>query len=137
MVWKCSRTKYKGDFGVQNVILDLMNKNYIVSVPIGDNAPYDLIIDRNNTLEKIQVKYTESDGIKINCKGTTDNGRRTHVYTRDDIDWIATFDKTTNCCYYINLHLFEKGRHNWCLRIKTTANNQRKKVLWADNFISI
>ena len=38
-------TKLKGDIAVAAVIFDLTKKGYIVSEPMSENAPYDLICD--------------------------------------------------------------------------------------------
>ena len=38
-------TKLKGDIVVAAVIFDLTKKGYIVSEPMSENAPYDLICD--------------------------------------------------------------------------------------------
>ena len=50
-------TKLKGDIAVAAVIFDLTKKGYIVSEPMSENAPYDLICDTGSKLLRIQVKY--------------------------------------------------------------------------------
>ena len=55
-----SHTKRVGDIGECAVIHELMKINGVgISKPIGDNLPYDLIIDINNKLYKCQVKTCE------------------------------------------------------------------------------
>lgn len=48
--------KTKGNIAEQKVILEFIKRNVTVSVPLGDNDSYDLIVDINNKLYKIQVK---------------------------------------------------------------------------------
>lgn len=45
-----------GDISEQKFILYCLEKNIPVCKPIGNNLPYDYIIDYNNQLYKIQVK---------------------------------------------------------------------------------
>ena len=53
-------TKLKGDTAVAAVIFDLTKKGYIISEPMSENAPYDLICDTGTELLRIQVKYRAS-----------------------------------------------------------------------------
>lgn len=48
--------KTKGSVAEQKVILALIEKNIVVSIPIGNNDAYDLIADVNGRLYRIQVK---------------------------------------------------------------------------------
>lgn len=45
-----------GDISEQKFILYCLKKEIPISKPIGNNLPYDFIIDYNNNLYKIQVK---------------------------------------------------------------------------------
>ena len=72
-------TKLKGDIAEQSVILFALRKGWGVSKPIGDRLPYDLILDINDKLVKIQVKSAWFDVSKQNY--VVDN-RRTKTNRR-------------------------------------------------------
>ena len=50
-------TKNSGDLGVFKVQVDLHEKGYIVSVPLTEHAPFDLVSYKNGSCKTIQVKY--------------------------------------------------------------------------------
>ena len=61
-------SKAKGDIGVGQAICYYTINGVEVLLPIGDKKPYDLVIDRDEQLLKVQVKYTS-------CKNKTGNFR--------------------------------------------------------------
>lgn len=75
-------TKLKGDIAEQSVILFALKKGWGVSKPVGDRLPYDLILDLNGKLVKIQVKSAWFDVAKQNY--VVDN-RRTKTNRRQMI----------------------------------------------------
>lgn len=73
----------------------MIKKGYSVSVPFGDKDRYDQIWDINGKLFRIQVKtchlYPKNTGKAIEFKTTgTSNGHVTS-YSKNDIDYFATF----------------------------------------------
>lgn len=50
--------KEKGNTGLGIAIAYYTSNGYIVSIPLNDTQDYDLIVDKNNKIEKIQVKAT-------------------------------------------------------------------------------
>lgn len=72
-------TKLKGDIAEQATILFALNKGWGVLTPIGDRLPYDLVIDNNGRLIRIQVKSAWFDEAKRNW--VVDN-RRTQTNRR-------------------------------------------------------
>lgn len=121
----------KGDFGEVMVIADLMKRGYQVSVPYGHDTLYDLVVDRNGKLERIQVKYTKSDGyvIKVRLVHDAKNKNGCKKYSGTEIDWIAVFDEYTNKCYYIPSEKIGSGEKSAIrLRLIETKNRQEKNV---------
>ena len=49
-------TKLKADIAESTVITELLKRGFNVLKPIGDRLPYDLAIDINGKLLRIQVK---------------------------------------------------------------------------------
>ena len=50
--------KEKGNTGLGIAIAYYTSNGYTVSIPLNDTQDYDLIVDRDNKIEKIQVKAT-------------------------------------------------------------------------------
>lgn len=50
-------TKQKGDIALGRAISYFINNDYEVCLPIGDKRDYDLIIEKNGKLARVQVKY--------------------------------------------------------------------------------
>ena len=53
-----STNKEKGNTGLGIAIAYYTSNGYTVSVPLNDTQDYDLVVDKDNVLEKIQVKST-------------------------------------------------------------------------------
>ena len=53
-----STNKDKGNTGLGISIAYYTSNGYTVSIPLNDTQDYDLIVDKNNTLKKVQVKTT-------------------------------------------------------------------------------
>src|SRR4051812_19859681 len=88
------------------VAADLIVRGYKVAFPYGEDWDFDLILCRDCQLERVQVKYTESDGttICVRCRSHSLTGGRVisvKRYTAATIDWLAVYDRTTRCCYYV------------------------------------
>lgn len=130
-----AETKQKGDVGEAMVLADALRRGYKVALPVGEDWRYDLIVLRGSKLERVQCKYTQSDGAKIEVKCRSTNNWGTHKYTAADLDWIACFDTTTNKVYYLPASLLKEGMSLITLRITPTKNGQTKGVFWARDFL--
>ena len=97
-----NNTKLKGNVTELQCILAFTELGYQVSVPFGEDSRYDLIVDINNKLYKIQCKtcseftdtYGEIAGITFKTCRQTGSNARTSIrtkYTKDEIDYFATF----------------------------------------------
>ncbi len=72
-------TKIKGDVAEQAAILEALKRGWGVLKPIGDRLPYDLVLDVDGTLVKVQVKCAWFDKSRQNY--VVDN-RRTKTNRR-------------------------------------------------------
>jgi len=86
-------TKLKGDVAEQSVVLFALKKGWGVSRPVGDRLPYDLILDIQGKLLKVQVKSAWFDAQKQNYvvdnRRTKTNRRKMvrEVYAIHDFDF--------------------------------------------------
>lgn len=95
MIFKSN--KEKGNAGLGIAIAYYSTNGYMVSIPLNDTQDYDLIVDKNNVLKKVQVKAT-SCKTKYNkyqvalksCGGTKGKTYKTIIDTKIDEVFIVT-----------------------------------------------
>jgi hypothetical protein len=134
--------KAKGDLAELMVATDLLRRGYKVALPYGEDWDFDSVLCRGSTLERVQVKYTESDGcvIQIRCRShSLTNGkiRATKHYTVETIDWIAVYDRTTDRCYYVPASQLGEGRNSISLRVRPALNSQRVGIRPAAEYLDL
>jgi hypothetical protein len=69
-------TKKRGDAGVGSAIGWFTSQGYTVSIPLTDSQDYDLVVDINNTLNRVQIKtvFHKPDGFyAVNLRVTGGN----------------------------------------------------------------
>jgi len=130
-------TKRKGDLGELKVAADLLSKGYQVAIPFGEDSKYDLIVDRQGNLERVQVKCTKSDGQKIIVPCRSSNNWNVIKYTERMFEWLAIYDITTDSCYYIPSKIMKNGRSAINLRIIPAANGQKKGIHYASDYTAM
>lgn len=111
----------KGDLAEAMVIADVLKRGYQVAKPYGQDWRYDLIVLRNNKMERVQIKIAnhQDNAIKVRCRYNTGKGRHAKKYTKEMIDWIAAYDQVNNRCYYVPSSVLEKmGPRASSIRIK-------------------
>ena len=94
---KFSTNKEKGNAGLGIAIAYYSTNGYTVSIPLNDTQDYDLVVDKNSCLKKVQVKAT-SCKIKYNkyqvalksCGGTKGKTYKTIIDTDIDELFIVT-----------------------------------------------
>ena len=93
--------KEKGNASLGIAIAYFSANGYTVSVPLNDTQDYDLIVDKDNKLEKIQVKssgcmtkYGKYQVALKSCGGTKGTTYKKLIDT--DIDWLFIVDEQKN-----------------------------------------
>jgi hypothetical protein len=132
--------KSKGDLAELTVAGDLLRRGYKIAIPYGEDCDFDLILIRDDRLERVQVKYAESNGAVICVKcfsHSLTNGkiRRTKRYTAKTIDLLAVYDATTSRCYYIPATELGLGRSSIHLRLAPTRNGQQQGTRPASDYL--
>jgi hypothetical protein len=90
----------------------------------------------NGALEKVQCKYTTSDGRVVEANVRSASAWVHHRYTPEEVDWIGVYDATTNQCFYIPSSVWD-GHIAVSLRLAPTANGQVKGVRDATDFTEV
>lgn len=116
-----SSNKEKGNTGLGMAIAYFTANSYIVSIPLNDTQDYDLLVDKEGVISKIQVKAT---GCKTknniyqvslkSCGGTKGKEYKTIINTNVDYIFIVNTE--------LNMYLIPKNEiHN-----KSTINLGKK-----------
>jgi hypothetical protein len=126
-------TKTVGDVAEIVAAAELIKSGYVVSRPLSDNAPYDLIYDTGSQLRRAQVKgRTGVEGkitVELYCNARSYSGK----YVLDDFDDIIIVDLETYNVAVIDVkaeQLFESTARykSFALRTQKPLNNQTKGV---------
>jgi hypothetical protein len=133
-------SKHKGEISEAVVISEFLKLGIPVSKPFGDNQPYDLIIDVEGILKKIQVKTGRlRDGVVVyNTIATTNTYIKKYVKNsnrsyKGKIDFIAIYCPINNRCYLVSIDECVKTAGS--LRVDKTINSQIKNIKWAHNYV--
>ena len=125
--------KRKGSITELIVIAKLMEYGE-VSIPYGNNARYDCILDINNTLIRIQIKTAnilDENRFSIPFANNRSNacGNVRKIYTSEEVDYIATYLQD-------ELYLFETGTHTNMMTISFNypSNGLKNKINLAENY---
>ncbi len=110
-----------------------------MAIPFGEDNDFDLILIRENRLERVQVKYTRSDArvVPVRCRSSSlTNGRVKQIkrHTSATIDWLAAYDATTKRCFYIPAEELGAGMDLIHLRLTEARNGQRRGIRFADDY---
>lgn len=115
------------------VSLRAIEKGMIVSKPILDGTRYDLILDDNGKLSRVQVKQSNREvrpGVFIVSLrsgvipyGTRKGEAKSRCYMSDEIDAIVVYLPKIDKYYWISPELFH-GRVCISIRMQPTKNNQ-------------
>lgn len=117
----------------------LIEKDFIVSKPILDNARYDLLLDYNNKIYRIQIKTSrwniENETIIFSCKSqhSISGGNKIMKYSPEEIDFFMT--EWNNNFYLIPC---EKESVQFTLRIADPNGNAKfvKNVHWTKDYLT-
>lgn len=131
-------TNIKGQLAVSKAEIRAFELGYIPSRPLYDSR-YDLILDKDNNLKRIQVKY--GDGKSSNSQGAIvvkldyENRKKNYfTYNRSEVDALIVYvPKIEKLCYF-PLEIFE-GKRKLTIRIEKPKINQTKSIIFAKDYI--
>ncbi len=133
--------KHIGNLTELQCITRFYELGYSVSVPYGDSNKYDIILDCNNNLYKLQCKhakefYDENGNVsylKIKTSWqsgyTKNNQYHTNKYSENDIDFFVTHYKGTNYLIPVNECSTKK-----VLRIISPKNGQLNNISFLKDY---
>jgi len=89
-------TLIRGDVNELQCILDFQKRGYYCSIPFSGSCRYDVVVDINNKLYRIQCKsstFHEEDGtLRMYAIRTTTNTQKTirYSYSKEEVDFFYT-----------------------------------------------
>lgn len=126
-----NNTKVKGDAAELEVFIYLKRHGYVVSLPFGENQPYDMVAESpTGRLYRIQVRYvSESSGsISISLRRSSQGSSKTLDLSR--IDVFAGWDGKH--VYFVLTKNLGNVRAAVSLRTLPALNNQSRGIRRAD-----
>ena len=119
-----NETKIKGLTTELQCQLFFTSLGYNVSIPLGEDCRYDMIVDIEGMLLRIQVKHpSETDtGIVIQTKSNQTNGsiNKSFTYNKEQIDYFATY--YNNQCYLIKVEECSSQKALAFNKVQSTQN---------------
>jgi hypothetical protein len=129
-----NHTNVNGNVSESAVLNAFSRAGFVISLPFGNGAPYDLIVDTGERLLKVQVKTGRLRGGRVLFPSQRINGHhgtRRHKYDEGEIDLFAVYCQENETVYLVpTLGALTEGR----LRVSSTKNNQRQNIRWAKDF---
>ena len=129
-------TLIRGDINELQCTLDFQKRGYYCSIPFSGSCRYDLIVDINDKLYKIQCKassYSEDEGVlKMSATRSTTNTQRTikYTYSENEVDYFYTSWKEYGFLIPINEVSTEKY-----LRVKPPKNGIQSTMSIASDYL--
>jgi hypothetical protein len=109
----------------------------VVLRPVGEGSRYDLVIDLEPELLRVQCKWANKlDGvlsINLSTNRLTPSGYVQTVYTPEQVDAIAAYSAELGRCFLVPITAVSEawGIH---LRFAPARNNQAQRVRWAEDY---
>lgn len=124
--------KTKGSIAEMVVAAKLMEKEWKVLFPFGENCRYDLVAEKDGKFVRVQVKYVtpRNGALDVGCKSS--NNWNVDKYTAEQVDFIAVYDSQNKDVYFVPSSKFNSS--SIILRLSKTKNNQRVGIKKAENF---
>lgn len=102
-----TNSKTRGDETEITIIHDLISAGYGISIPFGDNDPYDIIVDDDGDLYRVQCKTawrTNAGTIRFNTHSqTTRDGEYVETTYHEMIDAFAVRAPQSETVYWVDI----------------------------------
>src|SRR3989338_10664587 len=125
-------TKLKADIAESAVITELLKRGFRVLKPVGDRLPYDLALDLNSKLLRIQVKCAwynkRAKSYFVDARRTKTNRRRMvrERYDKEDFDFAILYIHDNHTFYVMPIDVFSGYGSTICL-IETDKRQRKPK----------
>lgn len=123
-----NNSKTKGDIAELQVAVEFAKRGHIVSRPLSDNAPYDLIVDFNGALKKVQVKARKPYRGKIQVEmGNRMINYRGH-YKDGDFDLMVIINTDNDKIAILSWNEIREYKTAFILRVDASDSSQKVRL---------
>ena len=118
-----------GDLAEMMVATELIRRGYFVSKPLTNGAPYDLLVDTDDGVKKIQVKSantTPTGALRIRLRSSKYHRGRTTVSYEGLVDFVVGVDCRTGDIFVVGSNYLSMAEVN--IRTMLSKNGQLAKI---------
>jgi hypothetical protein len=128
--------KHKGTIAESVFTTEALKRGWTVSLPYGDNARYDVILDRGNGLERLQIKSStlRNKSIVAYTRSIYNNskGQQCKTYTAEEIDGFVIYSPELDSLYLVPI---EKQEGKKSINLTLESRNPNHPMLnWAKDY---
>ena len=125
-----------GNISESILLQEYLKAGFIVSIPFGTGAPYDLVIDTGEGAYKVQVKtgwYQKGCIIFRGSRRVREaSPYKARAYKDNEVDFLAVYYPPLNSIYVVPRSFCAGGFG--CLRLEPVLNGQQKLIRWARDY---
>lgn len=129
-----SRTKQIANESELRFASEFVRKGWAVFLPYGEDSPVDLLIYKDNSFKRIQVKASKPKNGVLPCHLRSSNNWQHKKYSKNDIDFFALYDYENKKGFLIPIKKVE-GMSEIKLRLSKAKNNQKKGIRIAKDYV--
>ena len=85
-------TQRKGDYAVAKAIASFTKLGYDVLIPLTESAAYDLVVENDGILNRIQVRYTSTKEVDLRRIHSNSSGYVVKKTKKNAYDWLYILD---------------------------------------------
>ncbi len=115
----------------------LVKLGYTVWTPFGDNARRaDILIEKESAIKRVQCKTGRLDNGAVGFRTVSVHKSKSGFYHRSyagEVDYFAVYCPENEQVYLVPIGSVPTGQA--FLRVSESANNQKKRVRWARDFV--
>jgi len=130
-----NQSNIKGDSVELQCILDFQKRGYYCSLPFSGSCHYDVVVDINNYLYRIQCKastYHVDEGVlRVHTSRQSSSDGKAYAYTEDEIDYFYTCWEN----YGFLIPIKDALTATKCLRIKQPKKGVQKTMGIASDYL--
>ncbi len=127
----------KGAVAEAEIAAALIQLGLVVLRPLCEGRRYDLVIDAEQTMLRVQCKWASRRGNIVTTRCSTSRhtpaGYRKTTYSAKEIDAVAAYAPELDRCYLLPIAEVE-GHPAISLRTAPTRNQQAKRIRWACDY---
>lgn len=127
-------TKEIGDMAVAGVLARLLKKGYAILLPFGDSQRYDLVLDKEGQLFRVQCKNgrVRNGCIRFNSSSTEWYKKHSRKNYKGQVDYFGVYCPEFDKTYLVPVDVV--GETQGVLRITAPKNNQARYIRWGNEY---